>query len=257
MGLSLALGLKGRKRRRETGLSVRWSGLKTNFAPGEILVLPKLEPPPRHETLRVLIADDDPMIPVMLSERLQLGLGEESVHLMTVNSGEEALALMFDQPVDVLLTDYDFSQGGLTDAMNGLALLREIRAHRIVVTSIFMTGYGDEEVAKNAILEGAADYLTKPSLKGLVDVVQRCAERHRHRLEEAALRNAARLLEISQALNRKAGQERGAELTIKAIRTEVDCDLVWMRLLHPTQGSEPSQRAGPFSNDNEQPGALC
>ena len=33
-------------------------------------VLPKLEATPKEETIRILIADDDPMIPDMLSERL-------------------------------------------------------------------------------------------------------------------------------------------------------------------------------------------
>ena len=95
--------------------------------------------------------------------------------------------------------------------MNGLALLRAIEQHRIVVTTIFMTGFGDEEVAKNAILEGASDYLTKPVLKGLTQVVERCIERHQDKLQVAALRNAATLLEISEALNQPGGQGRGAE----------------------------------------------
>ena len=157
-------------------MSVRWSGLKTSFSPGEILVLPRLETATSPEILRILIADDDPMIPEMLGERLRIGMGEDKVDIQMVNSAEDALQVMFDQPIDLLLTDYDFSQGGRTQGMNGLALLRSIEEHRIVVTTIFMTGFGDEEVAKNAILKGAADYLTKPMLKGLDEVVRKCAE---------------------------------------------------------------------------------
>ena len=69
-----------------------------------------------------MIADDDPMIPDMLSERLRLSIGEDRVTLLTTNSAEKALALLFEQPVDLLLTDYDFSQGGRAEGMNGLAL---------------------------------------------------------------------------------------------------------------------------------------
>lgn len=230
-------------------LSVRWSGLKTNFSPGEILVLPRLETPPSSESLSILIADDDPMIPEMLSERLRISLGEDQVRILTINTAEEALKILFEQPIDLLLTDYDFSQGGRTEGMNGLGLLRAIEKNRIVVTTIFMTGFGDEEVAKNAILQGAADYLTKPSLKGLADVVRRCAQRHRERLQEAALRNAATLLEISEELNKPGGQDSAAELILKASVRAIDCDLAWISMTNPSDGMPNLRRVLTVSED--------
>lgn len=234
-------------------MSVRWSGLKTSFSPGEILVLPRLETTASPEVLRILIADDDPMIPEMLGERLRIGMGEDRVDIQMVNSAEDALQVMFDQPIDLLLTDYDFSQGGRTQGMNGLALLRSIEDHRIVVTTIFMTGFGDEEVAKNAILEGAADYLTKPMLKGLDEVVKKCAEQHHKRLQEAALRNAASLLEISEALNKPGNQDRGAELILKASFQAVDCDLAWISMVSPIEGVPHLRRVLPSNEDTPLP----
>ena len=236
-------------------MSVRWSGLNTRFSPGEILVLPKLEATPKEETIRILIADDDPMIPDMLSERLRLSIGEDRVTLLTTNSAEKALELLFEQPVDLLLTDYDFSQGGRAEGMNGLALLRAIEQHRIVVTTIFMTGFGDEEVAKNAILEGASDYLTKPVLKGLTQVVERCIERHQDKLQVAALRNAATLLEISEALNQPGGQGRGAELILEASLKAIDCDLAWVRMSSPIEGVPELRRVLTKSNETPLPDA--
>ncbi len=223
-------------------MSVRWSGLKTDFTPGEILVIPRLEVTPKSEKLRILVADDDPLIPEMLVERLRLSFEGRDIDVQTVNSGEDALQILFNEPVDLLLTDYDFSQGGSTQAMNGLALLREIEAHRIVVTTIFMTGFGDEEVAKNAILQGAADYLTKPTLKGLDAVVTRCAQRHHDRLQEAALRNASQLLEISEALNKPGSREHGAELVLNATVKAIDCDLAWITLNSPVDAIPPLRR---------------
>jgi response regulator RpfG family c-di-GMP phosphodiesterase len=223
-------------------VGIRWSGLKTQFSAGEILVMPRLEPPQSSEPLRLLIADDDPMIPEMLAERLKLCFVDQVVEIHQVASAEEALKLLFEQPIDLLLTDYDFSQGGRTEGVNGLALLRQIQQHRIVVTTIFMTGFGDEEVAKNAILQGAADYLTKPQLKGLDVVVKRCAEQHSGRLQQAALRNAAQLLEISEALNRPDSRELGAELVVQAAFKEVDCDLAWITMSSPIDGIPPLQR---------------
>ena len=81
-----------------------------------------------------------------------------------------------------------------------------------MVTTIFMTGFGDEEVAKMRSLKAPQTTWTKPVLKGLTQVVERCIERHQDKLQVAALRNAATLLEISEALNQPGGQGRGAEL---------------------------------------------
>ena len=123
--------------------------------------MPRLEPPQSSEPLRLLIADDDPMIPEMLAERLKLCFVDQAVEIYQVASAEEALKLLFEQPIDLLLTDYDFSQGGRNEAITGLALLRQIREHRIVVTTIFMTGFGDEEVAKTPSFK--APLITSPS----------------------------------------------------------------------------------------------
>ncbi len=193
------------------------------------------------------------MIPDMLSERLRLSFSEEQVNILTVNTAEDALKILFERPIDLLLTDYDFSQGGRNEGMNGLALLRSIEQHRIVVTTIFMTGFGDEEVAKNAILQGAADYLTKPLLKGLDEVVHRCAQRHRERLQEAALRNAATLLEISEALNQAGGRDRAAELILKASVRAIDCDLAWISMVSPIDGAPNFRRVLPISETTPLP----
>ena len=195
------------------------------------------------------------MIPEMLSERLRISFGEEQVNILTVNTAEDALEILFERPIDLLLTDYDFSQGGRNEGMNGLALLRSIEQHRIVVTTIFMTGFGDEEVAKNAILQGAADYLTKPLLKGLDEVVRRCAQRHRERLQEAALRNAATLLEISEALNQAGGQDSAAELILKASVKAIDCDLAWISMVSPVDGVPNLRRVLPVSDNTPLPRA--
>ena len=209
---------------------MRWSGLKTGFEPGEVLVMPRLSAAEKTETARILIADDDEMIPEMLRAKLEMSMGDHKLLISTTSSAEEALEILCREPFDLLITDYDFSRGQGEAAMNGLALLRSVTEERIVVTSILMTGYGNEEVAKNAILLGASDYLTKPALKGLVEVTERGLVMQRQRLEQAALRNAARLLEISSAFNNPEGAGQGAEQVVEAIFREIDADLVWLEL---------------------------
>ena len=62
-------------------MSVRWSGLKTDFTPGEILVIPRLEATTKSEKLRILVADDDPLIPEMLVERLRMSFADRDIDI--------------------------------------------------------------------------------------------------------------------------------------------------------------------------------
>jgi response regulator RpfG family c-di-GMP phosphodiesterase len=192
--------------------------------------MPAAQPTDR---LRILIADDDPMIPELLQERVRLVFAEQPPEVLIAGSAEEALDLLYKERIDLLLSDYDFSSGCGPEAMNGLALLREIDRLDITVTPIFMTGFGDEEVAKNAILLGAVDYLTKPALSGLAEVLRKAQTAHRKRREQAALRNAARLLDISEALRGGASLERGAAQILAAVVEETDCDAAWVELAAP------------------------
>ena len=74
---------------------------------------------PSPRCLRILITDDDPSILEMLSSRLEI-LFEHEAEIETVSSAEEALERLYVGPIDLLLTDYDFSQSDHDNPMNGL-----------------------------------------------------------------------------------------------------------------------------------------
>jgi response regulator RpfG family c-di-GMP phosphodiesterase len=213
----------------------RWSGLNSGSPRSSRVPQERRGRESEEQTapLRILIADDDPMIPELLQERVRLVFSDRPPEVMIAGSAEEALDLLYKERIDLLLSDYDFSSGCGPEAMNGLALLREIERLDITVTPIFMTGFGDEEVAKNAILLGAVDYLTKPTLNGLPEVLGKAEEAHRKRREQAALRNAARLLDISDALRMGAPLEHGASQILAAVVEETDCDAAWVQLATP------------------------
>lgn len=71
--------------------------------------------------------------------------------------------------VDAVFLDY------LLPGADGLALLSELRQRWPRAAIILMTGQGDEEVAKSAIMLGAADYISKSSLNQ--DAVARMLKR--------------------------------------------------------------------------------
>jgi DNA-binding NtrC family response regulator len=78
------------------------------------------------------------------------------------NSGAQALRHLQEGKFDIVLTDLKMK------AMDGLELLRSIRARYPDVRVIIMTAFGSIETAIEAIRFGAADYLTKPFKMELV-----------------------------------------------------------------------------------------
>ncbi len=101
----------------------------------------------------ILIVDNDPALPELLS-RLQ---PDGSLVLLTASSGREALHILEQQPVDVLVADL-----ALTD-MGGLELIaraKEIQPY--FMQSIVLTADSSLETAIEALRLGAVDYLEKP-----------------------------------------------------------------------------------------------
>ena len=101
---------------------------------------------------RVLIADDEPKLGVLLAEALELD-GHEAVR---VGGGREALARLEQGRFDVVVTDLKMPE------VDGLAVLRGARALPAAPEVVLMTAFATAESAVSAMKAGAADYVTKP-----------------------------------------------------------------------------------------------
>ena len=71
-------------------------------------------------------------------------------------SGEEALARLQKEHIDLLLTDISMP------AMDGISLSMEARQMQPDIHIIIVTGYADFEYAKGAIQASVDDYILKP-----------------------------------------------------------------------------------------------
>lgn len=71
-------------------------------------------------------------------------------------NGEAALRTYKDSRYDVVLADINM------EPMNGLTLLRELKAYDPHAIVIMMTGYGSSQNARDSLYEGAFDYMEKP-----------------------------------------------------------------------------------------------
>ncbi len=72
--------------------------------------------------------------------------------------GAEALARVADEPPDIVVTDLQMP------GMDGLELVRALRGRYPLVPVVLMTAHGSEEIAVQALEQGAASYVSKARL---------------------------------------------------------------------------------------------
>ncbi|MHB1045652.1 MAG: sigma-54-dependent transcriptional regulator [Thermoanaerobaculia bacterium] len=112
---------------------------------------------------RLLVVDDEPSFRALLRDILE-GAG----HGVTeARDGSEALAFLERTTFDLVLTDRRMP------AVDGLELLRRIRARTSPPPVVVLTAHGSIPEAVEAVRLGAADYIAKPlpSPEALVDLV--------------------------------------------------------------------------------------
>ncbi|OQX26091.1 MAG: DNA-binding response regulator [Desulfobacteraceae bacterium IS3] len=129
----------------------------------------------------ILIVDDEKNYPLILSAVLE----EEGFEALTANSGQQALKILKDSDVDLVLTDMKMS------VMDGIALLEHVKKKDPELPVIMMTAYGTVEKAVEAMQKGAYNYILKPfDNKSMIIYVQKAIAMYRVVKENRQLRNA-------------------------------------------------------------------
>ena len=101
---------------------------------------------------RVLLVDDEPDFLETLVKRLR----KRKLEVFAASNGKDALELLKDTPVDVVVLDVKMPD------MDGIETLRQIKKIRSGVEVIMLTGHASVEVAVQGMELGAFDYLMKP-----------------------------------------------------------------------------------------------
>lgn len=103
--------------------------------------------------IRVVLIDDEEDF-LELAERF-LEKDESKIDLTMFRSAPDALDLIKEGNFDAVVSDYKMPR------MNGIELLKELRKDGNDIPFILLTGKGKEEVAMEALNEGADRYLIK------------------------------------------------------------------------------------------------
>ena len=103
-------------------------------------------------TNKILVVDDEPDF----CEALREFLAEKGFSVMEANSCEEALAAYSQERPDVVLLDV------IMPGKDGRETLKELKALDPEVSVIMITALHEEDLALEAMGDGAFDYITKP-----------------------------------------------------------------------------------------------
>jgi YesN/AraC family two-component response regulator len=144
-----------------------------------------------QQSTHILVADDEAIVLSLISDALE----DEGFVVESASSGAEALELIRKSPFDLIISDIRMP------GMSGIDMVAHARELQPGVGVIFMTGYADLNSAKNAIKQGAFDYIMKPfELSEMRQAVKNAIRARREAEEQSSDRQLTHLSDLNQML---------------------------------------------------------
>lgn len=108
-------------------------------------------------SFNVLIVDDSLPMRSVIKKTIEIS-GFNIGQFFEASNGEEALEVLADQWLDLVVTDYNMPK------MNGLQLIDAMKREELLKTIpvIVVTTEGSRQKVEEFLMKGAADYIQKP-----------------------------------------------------------------------------------------------
>jgi len=123
---------------------------------------------------KIAVIDDDRLLRKVIGTVLK----KEGYNIVEAENGEKGMELILKENPDVVISDY------FMPIKNGLELLAEMRALKLGIPLIMLTGYGDIALTIKSIQHGAFDFLEKPVNPG---TLKNIVERALHSVKQSAM----------------------------------------------------------------------
>lgn len=142
------------------------------------------------ERYRVILVDDEPIILRSLKaaipwDELNLEIAGEA------KNGEGALALVHEASPHIIVSDIRMP------GIDGITLMKEVMADNPQRLFIFISGYGEFEYAREALREGAFDYLLKPiDHDEMTETIERAVKTLQKQMENDKLLHSVQALSL-------------------------------------------------------------
>jgi signal transduction histidine kinase len=158
---------------------------------------------------RILVVDDEPSVLDVCARALT----RHGYEVRAARGGAEALALLGAETFELLLTDVKMPD------IDGLELLRRVRALDPQVAIVVLTGHGTVDIAVESIRLGVRGFVIKPfTLQELAEVIADALEKTRQVQEYIHLRTLLPLFEA----RKQAEEERISLIREQAARAEAE-----------------------------------
>lgn len=144
----------------------------------------------KGEKYRVILVDDEPVI--LRSLRVAVPWEELDLEIVgEARGGEAALQLVHELSPHMIISDIRMP------GMDGITLMKEVLAENANRLFIFISGYGEFEYAREALREGAFDYLLKPiDHDELIEMIRRAKKTLEKQMENDKLLHSVQVLSV-------------------------------------------------------------
>jgi two-component system response regulator AtoC len=140
-----------------------------------------------NQLKRILAVDDEPS----MRRLLEISLRQAGYQPVLAANGKEALSLIKSEHIDLVLSDLHMP------GMNGLELLKAIRAESDLLPFIMVTAQGEIKTAVEAMKLGAEDYILRPfDLETLEVAIAKALSSQRMIIENAFLKTAMQTTDL-------------------------------------------------------------
>jgi DNA-binding NtrC family response regulator len=102
--------------------------------------------------LKIMILDDEPIV----GKRLKPAIEKFGFEVEVFEDSTKAVARLKEQEFDIVVTDVRMEE------INGIQVLEYIISQSKRTKVIIITGYATVEVAREALVKGAFDFIAKP-----------------------------------------------------------------------------------------------
>ena len=141
--------------------------------------------------VKILVVDDEDIVLSLVRDALEDG----GYLIELANSGTAALDKAQHEYFDFILTDIRMPE------YDGIELVKKIRELNPSIGVIFMTGYANLNSAKDAIKEGAFDYIMKPfELNEIRQAVRNAVKKKQKDAEKTLTNELNRLSDLNQLM---------------------------------------------------------
>lgn len=143
------------------------------------------------KSCRVLVVDDEEIVQSLVRDALE----DEGHTVCTASNGSEAIEILNTDEIQLLITDIRMP------GMDGIELTRLAREQNPGIGVIFITGYATLNSAKDAIKQGALDYVMKPfELSEIRQAVQNAVSKLSEAAENSTDEQLSSLSDLSNML---------------------------------------------------------